>query len=283
MTRYPVRGSTSLALVLALTVTQTGWTQTSSSFATSVPMSAPSTASADRSYRIYSLDEMGGDPGFGEWIAQTIPEVIATGTWKGPGVIRYYAPKNILVVCHTAAVQTKVGEFLSDVKKSLPDGKKGHAAAVKRSAPSAEVVPAAYRAPASLKTPSSTVEPTLSYPVPAQAKSPKHLFHFIIRYEGDGIIDDSVVKVMKAYIQAEKKGAETPAVAAVPVVGYSASQSGTRLPSSVPAPVVPSRPEASPASPYPAPVAPAVAPSVKEAKKPEAKDNEKKEVQPEEP
>src|SRR5262249_26738395 len=156
---------------------------------------------SDRSYKIYSLAELGSDPGFGEWIAQTIPEVIATGTWKGPGVIRYYAPKNILVVCHTPAVQAKADEFLKDVRKSLPDAKRATAAAPKSSGVDREVVPTAYRAPALLKTSAPTSDPTLSYPVPAQAKPPKHLFHFIVRYEGEGIIDDSVVKVMKAYIQ----------------------------------------------------------------------------------
>jgi hypothetical protein len=176
-------------------------------------VAAVATDSADRSYKIYSLDELGGDPGFGEWVAQTIPEVIATGTWKGPGVIRYYAPKNVLVVCHTPAVQAKVDGFLKDVKKSLPDAKKANAAAPKGSAHGHEVVPAAYQTPGLLKASGPAPEPSLSYPVPAQAKTPKHLFHFIIRYEGDGIIDDSVVRVMKSYFQAERKAA----VAAVAV------------------------------------------------------------------
>ena len=210
MIRLRFSDSTSLALVLALTVAQTGRAQPQSEdlrMATYTIASSKDTG--DRSYKIYSLDEMGDDPGFGEWIAQTIPEVIASGTWKGPGVIRYYAPKNILVVCHTAAVQAKVDAFLKDVKKSLPSEKKATATMRKGSAPDRGVVPAAYRAPALLKA--SSPEPSLSYPVPAQAKPPKHLFHFIIRYEGEGIIDDSVVKAMKAYTQAEKKASEAAA------------------------------------------------------------------------
>jgi hypothetical protein len=44
------------------------------------------------------------------------------------------------------------------------------------------------------------------YPVPKCAKQPKHLFHFIIRYEGDGIVDDHVADVIKAQIM--KKAAD---------------------------------------------------------------------------
>src|SRR5690348_6564748 len=45
---------------------------------------------------IYSLAELGEGSDLGKWIAETIPEVIEPGTWKGQGVLRYYAPKNIL-------------------------------------------------------------------------------------------------------------------------------------------------------------------------------------------
>ena len=217
MPRLRFRDATSIAVVLTLALAHTGRTQPSRyGAATNSPPSGA--ASSDRSHKIYPLDEMGVDPDFGEWIAQTIPEVIATGTWKGPGVIRYYAPKNILVVCHTPTVQAKVEEFLKDVRKSLPEAKTANAASRTSSTAGREVVPAAY-APASLKTSRPTIEPSLSYPVPAQAKAPKHLFHFIVRYEGEGIIDDSVVKVMKSYFQAEKKAS----VATTPAAGYSAS------------------------------------------------------------
>lgn len=211
MIRRRFGGSTWLAFALAIALTQPGRAQQDDSLASTTYTITSSRDSSDRCYKIYSLDEMGDDPGFGEWIAQTIPEVIASGTWKGPGVIRYYAPKNILVVCHTAAVQTKVDAFLKDVKKSVPSEKKASATMRKGSAPDRGVVPATYRAPALLKT--SGPEPSLSYPVPAQSKPPKHLFHFIIRYEGEGIIDDSVVKAMKAYYQGEKKASEAAAVA----------------------------------------------------------------------
>jgi hypothetical protein len=263
MARFRFHGSISFAIVLALVLSQTGMAQSRSDSRSGSSFASSSADSSDRSYKIYSLAELGSDPGFGEWIAQTIPEVIATGTWKGRGVIRYYAPKNILVVCHTPAVQAKVDEFLKDVRKSLPDAKRANAAAPKIHGLDREVVPAAYRAPALLKTSSPATDPTLAYPVPAQAKTPKHLFHFIVRYEGEGIIDDSVVKVMKAYIQAEKKAA----AAAAPVTAESA-------------PVSP------PASGIGAPSAtraPDAAPNEKEEKKGEKKDKEKKEEQPEEP
>jgi hypothetical protein len=213
MTRLRFGGSTWLAFALAVALLQAGQAHPQSTHLNSAYTVDASTDAGERCYKIYSLDEMGDDPGFGEWIASTIPEVIASGTWKGPGVIRYYAPKNILVVCHTAAVQAKVDAFLKDVKKSMPGEKKATAAMRKVPLPGLEVVPASYRAPALLKAYGPSPEPSLSYPVPTQAKPPKHLFHFIIRYEGEGIIDDSVVKAMKAYIHAEKKANEAAATA----------------------------------------------------------------------
>ena len=225
MTRLRFGGSTWLAVAVAVALLQTGQAHPQGTYSNSYTIDASNDA-GDRRYKIYSLNEMGDDPGFGEWIAQTIPEVIASGTWKGPGVIRYYAPKNILVVCHTAAVQAKVDAFLKDVKKSLPSEKKATAAMRKSSAPHRGVVPASYRAPASLKASGPSPEPSLSYPVPTQAKPPKHLFHFIVRYEGEGIIDDSVVKALKAYINAEKKASE--AAAAAPA--YSAPVTPASLP-----------------------------------------------------
>jgi hypothetical protein len=160
----------------------------------------------ERAYTIYSLAELGEDADLGKWIAETIPEVIEPGTWKGQGVLRYYAPKNILVVYHTPAVQAKVDGFLKNVKKSLPSAKAGKATAAKTSAQQQMVVPAGYRAPALLKASTPAPEQQLGYAVPAPAKAPKHLFHFIIRYEGEGIIDDNVVKFMKAQSQAAKQG-----------------------------------------------------------------------------
>jgi hypothetical protein len=115
------------------------------------------------------------------------------------------------------------------------------------------VVPASYQAPSLPRPSSATPEPSLAYPVPAQAKPPKHLFHFIIRYEGEGIVDDNIVKAMKAYIQAETKSAGATAL------GNSSAQ------------------------PPATNVAPANGTSETGEKKAEKKDNEKKKDQPEEP
>lgn len=235
MIRLQFRTWTSLALVLAFAMAQTGKAQypsstpsgsygsgsTSSGPANGTPSAYPygtasstypsSTETSVRSYKVYSLDELGGDPSFGEWIVQTIPEVIATGTWTGSGVIRYYAPKNILVVSHTAAVQAEVDKFLKDVKKSLPEAKQANKAPHASSTYGSTVVPAAFNVPSVSKSSTPVAEASLSYPVPAQAKTPKHLFHFIIRYEGEGIVDDTVAKVIKGYYQMAAKANETQA------------------------------------------------------------------------
>src|SRR5262249_48898430 len=159
-----------------------------------------SSATSDAQERIctiYALAELGEDSDLGKWIAETIPEVIEPGTWKGQGALRYYAPKNILVVYHTPAVQAKVDGFLKNVKKSLPAVKAGKPTAAKTSSPQQTIVPTGHHVPALLKTSTPEPEPRLGYAVPAPVKAPKHLFHFIIRYEGEGIIDDNVVKFLK--------------------------------------------------------------------------------------
>ncbi len=169
-----------------------------------------SAAVQDRSYVIYSLGDMGEDPAFCQWIAETIPEVIEPGSWTCAGasgkkpVLRYYAPKKILVVCHTAAVQAKVDRFLKTMKKALPR-ETGRPVAGRGPMQDHKVVPARYQAPALLNPPLPAPGPNPGYPVPPPARHPKHLFHFIIRYEGAGIIDSNVVKYMK--MQAEQKPA----------------------------------------------------------------------------
>ena len=202
MARFRIRGVALLILVLAFALTQTGSAQPQG-LTTTFSASAV-TDSTKRSYKIYSLAKWDDDPNFGEWVAQTITKVIAPDTWKGPCSIRYYAPKKILVVCHDDAVHAKVKTFLKDVKKSLREEKKVNAAAHHHSAPGHDVVPTAYPAPGLLKAAGPSSEPSLSYPVPAPVKAPKHLFHFIIRYEGEGLIDDSVVKALRTYTKAEK-------------------------------------------------------------------------------
>lgn len=204
-----------LALALADSSAQSGKTQTNrspvegtSSWCGVTPIAGamPTAAAAERSCVIYALTDRGYDADLGKWIAQTIPEMIAPGSWKesgGAGVLRYYAPKNILIVTQSPAVQAKVDDFVNKLKTSLPKtSQTGFAAGM--TADCNKVAPAEYRTPALMRTSGPLPEPS-SYPVPAPVKPPKHLFHFLIRYEGEGIIDDNVVKFMKAQTQSEKQ------------------------------------------------------------------------------
>jgi len=170
------------------------------------------TKSSDKQVcKVYSLAELGEDPNLCKWVAETIPDVIQPGTWNKEAsgdskqrVLTYYAPSKILVVYHTPEVQTRVEAFLSNLKKAMPQEKQGHAH--KHWTNDSGFVPAKYSTPNSIKyvepAPSKCVEPATlpaasSYPVPNQCKQPKHLFHFIIRYEGEGIVDDTVSSLLK--------------------------------------------------------------------------------------
>jgi hypothetical protein len=84
-------------------------------------------------------------------------------------------------------VQTKVDGFLKDLKKAMPAMKERTATTM----PDQGVTRASYQAPCAC---SPAPAQNSNYPITAPATPPKHLFHFIIRYEGAGIIDDSVVK-----------------------------------------------------------------------------------------
>jgi hypothetical protein len=194
-----------LALALVLIAGQPGTAhEPKPAKVVSTPRTSVSADADDCTCIVYSLDELGADPDLGAWVAETVPEVVAPGTWKGPGALRYYAPKKILVVYHTPAVQAQVDAFLKKVTHASTTGKDHASAAQRKPMPGRGVVPAAYHTPAELKPP-AVAEQSLSYPVPAPVRAPKHLFHFIIRYEGEGIIDDSVVQAIKAYYRAERK------------------------------------------------------------------------------
>jgi hypothetical protein len=197
MDRLRFFGSASLALALVILATPNG--------RAGEPPASADQASKDLPYTLYALDELGHDPELGKWVAETIPEVIAPGTWKGQGVLRYYAPKNLLLVYHTPQTQAKVRSFLQNVKKTLPAGHASHVAAAKAPACDPPVVLADYRAPGCSKTATVPAEQSASYPVAAPVRPPKHLFHFIIRYEGEGIVDENVVKAIKAQYPANKK------------------------------------------------------------------------------
>jgi hypothetical protein len=100
---------------------------------------------AKATYKIHSLAHLGDDPQLGAWIAKTIREVVAPGTWDAcccedpQHVLSYYAPGKILVVSHTPAVQAQVEVFLNDMQKAL--------AAQKPAAPIAQAPPPTLVAP----------------------------------------------------------------------------------------------------------------------------------------
>jgi len=161
-----------------------------------------SASGGDAVRKTYALGEFGDDPSIGEWIAAKIPEFIQPGTWnKGEAqnkrALSYFAPAKILLVLHTAGAHAEIEELLQSVKKSLPQGRVASAARHPSDFASA-LMPAQFTAaPPTLS--SESTPPPESYPVPAQRQQPKHLFHFIIRYEGDGVIDANIVEFMKAF------------------------------------------------------------------------------------
>src|ERR1700722_12163330 len=120
--------------------------------------------------KVYSLADL-GDDSLGPWVAETIPAVIEPETWNQGNAkctLRYYAPRQTLVVYHTAEVHEKVQAFLSEVRKkpSQPGDRcvKAHAEPT--------VVRASYITPCPSAKGSS---PIVSYPVPAPLQQPKHL------------------------------------------------------------------------------------------------------------
>jgi hypothetical protein len=160
---------------------------------------------------IYSLRDLGDDPDIGKWVAETIPQVVEPGSWSKRGdpgeykALHYYAPKKILVVFQTPTVHAKVEAFLKDLKKSLPPEKAGTAGSGRTPEKNPGVVPAEYREPSAVNAANAGQEPGMAYPVPTAARPPKHLFHFIIRYEGEGIVDENVVKFLKAQMGAKEE------------------------------------------------------------------------------
>jgi hypothetical protein len=174
-------------------------------------------AESDVTCQIYPLGEWSNDPNLGKWIADTIPEVIQPGTWStsgGKNVLKYYAPAGILVVCHTPAAQAQVDAFLKNVKKSVQQKQAtmaNYLTKMSNNTPRNSVLVPAKYAPADQVKEGTTPNKSTSYPVPAQAQQPKHLFHFIIRYEGEGIIDSTVAGVLKQLYGAEESEDEQPA------------------------------------------------------------------------
>jgi hypothetical protein len=173
----------SLILLAALVFAQVGRTQYTTS-------ALPSPACADCAVsKVYSLADLGDDPNLCKWIAETIPQMIKPGWWTGKNLC-YYAPAKVMAIHQTPEVHAKVEEFLATMRKSLPREK----TAAMRHDP--QVAPAQFNPePLRPADPASASQP---YPLPAPLQAPKHLFHFIIRYEGAGIIDSNVTKFTEA-------------------------------------------------------------------------------------
>jgi hypothetical protein len=218
MARSCFLGVTVLAVALLATQFQAAFSQTPAS---------------DMTCKVYPLSELGDDPNLCKWIADTIPEVIQPGTWaQSDGTearrrISYYAPSKILVVYHNAAVHAKVDAFLRDLKKAMPQET---TAVSSRPRSDHQVVPAQYTGPSLIQSSGAAAPPTSAYPVPAQTKQPKHLFHFIIRYEGEGLIDANVVKFTRALnAQDASRGSAAP-VTSCPSAPVTASPPPTVTP-----------------------------------------------------
>ncbi len=207
--RWLTLGAIAFALILTPTAQIAGQKGSSSKSPVPVYGPAPSHEKTDDQSpicKIYPLGDLGSDGDVAKWVADTIPQVIEPATWNkdgaGKNILTYNAATKVLVVYHTAAVQTKVGDFIDGLKKALPS-KHATAPSSKPGLWQSSVIPAGYLVPAAAKANEPGQIPT-AYAVPPATPQPKHLFHFIIRYEGDGIIDSNVVEFMKVQMMGQK-------------------------------------------------------------------------------
>jgi hypothetical protein len=203
MTRVVFLVSTVLALILVWTGCRLVLSQPShcTTATTSAPGSCGHCAQTCQTCKVYSLADMGDDPSLGPWVAETIPAVIEPQTWKqgeDKCTLRYYAARRMLVVYHSAEVQEKVQVFLDEVKKNPPHQTEGFASKQTKAGTASPIQPVRF-----LTAAANVDAAALPYPVPPPVQQPKHLFHFIIRYEGQGIVDDNIVKAIQMY---SKKG-----------------------------------------------------------------------------
>jgi hypothetical protein len=166
----------------------------------------PATVPADAkalTCTIYSLTGLGGDPSLGQWISETIPEVVAPTTWQhvgGEGRLSYHGPAKILVVYQSAAVHSQIDAFLNSIKKAVPQAKQPAVAKMGRMTTGDDsVVPTQFTITDLNKQTDTAAAKSSAYPVPAPLQQPKHLFHVVIRYEGDGIVDTNVVDLVKSF------------------------------------------------------------------------------------
>jgi hypothetical protein len=203
MARCRFLGITVLSVVLAATQLQTASAQNgpgAGSYDQTIVSQPPSFTARnnDSTCVVYPLSGLGTDPNLAKWIAETIPEVVEPATWSqtgGSGRIRYFAPSQVLVVNHTPAVHAKVDIFLKDLRKAMPPAKLAmplYSGEVLTEMP--RVVHAQFTEPA---RPVAAAAAGSTYLVPPPLSQPKHLFHLVIRYEGDGASDGSVSGLLK--------------------------------------------------------------------------------------
>ncbi len=186
---------------------------------------------------VYSL-AAAGDAAYGKWVADTIPQVIDPEAWSAKAdrpVLTYNPTRRVLVVRATPAVQAKVAAFIKDLEKAgAAGGEEASSVQADKATLNTEAVPA---------------PPTqgASYPVPAPVRQPKHLLHFVIRYEGAGFIDSNVVKYVKAQAAQQAKADAEEKKAAKAVPDAPAERPSSPL-SAVPAAPVPSTTAPAPAT-----------------------------------
>jgi hypothetical protein len=214
--RFPVM--TVLTVILAATCWQSAWAQSSPGAGTvdtttvPTPLTSSSPASwavqitrsvpgSDTTCVVYPLSGFSADPHFAKWVADTIPEVVEPTTWSqsgGAGRVRYHAASQVLVIHQTTAVHAKVETFLKDLKKATPPARFAAQSSFGEVLPEMpRVVQAQYSEPPLAKAVPAVAAAGSSYLVPPPVSQPKHLFHLIIRYEGDGTSDGSVSGLLK--------------------------------------------------------------------------------------
>jgi hypothetical protein len=146
---------------------------------------------------VYPLAGIGHDPSLPQWIAETIPSVVDPDSWRVEGMwITYHAASKVLVVRQAPAVHAKVKAFLADLKNAAQEDK---GTVYLHKAP---VMQAEYTQAAPAK---ASAGQGAGYPVPAPLSQPKHLFHLVLRYEGDGLPENAVESVVKQLSDAADK------------------------------------------------------------------------------
>jgi len=203
-----------LSVTFALAITSSAMCQ-----GTTLPVVRDTNKAAASVCKVYALSDMSEDAKLCQWIADSIPEMIGAGSWNQAGTkINYFAPGRMMVVNHSPAIHAQIEAYLDSVRKAVP---KESSTSAKPMVTDSSVLPAAYLVnPESSRTQATPPSASQAYPVPFPPQAPKHLFHFIIRYEGEGIIDSSVVKFANAMVKANALANESrnssPMVSPVP-------------------------------------------------------------------